>query len=177
MTLRLWMQLVPIPLLIACAAAVVCARPARASDTGAPDKVTFFGPEQSPISSGVSIPAGRAFLWTSGTVPSLADTAAAEGTRARYGDTKIQARSILSKFEAALKDRGLSFKDVVYLRAYVVADPEKGNKPDYPGWFEAYGEKFGTKDNPVKTARSTVAVAGLVNAGWLIEIEAFAVYP
>ena len=34
-----------------------------------------------------------------------------------------------------------------------------------------------TAANPVKTARSTVGVTALVNADWLIEIEAFAVYP
>jgi enamine deaminase RidA (YjgF/YER057c/UK114 family) len=31
--------------------------------------------------------------------------------------------------------------------------------------------------NPVKTARSTVGVAALVNAAYLVEVEAFAVYP
>ena len=36
---------------------------------------------------------------------------------------------------------------------------------------------FKTKENPVKTARSTVGVAALVNPDWLLEIEAVAVYP
>ena len=57
------------------------------------------------------------------------------------------------------------------------ADPAKENKIDVAGWNAAYGEVFNTAANPVKTARSTVGVAALVNADWLIEIEAFAVYP
>ena len=61
--------------------------------------------------------------------------------------------------------------------SYLVPDPAKENKIDVAGWNAAYGEVFNTAANPVKTARSTVGVAALVNADWLIEIEAFAVYP
>lgn len=45
------------------------------------------------------------------------------------------------------------------------------------GWFKAYGKYFHNAQNPFKTARSTVAVTGLVSSDWLIEIEALAVYP
>ncbi|MSU45798.1 MAG: hypothetical protein EXS42_01375 [Lacunisphaera sp.] len=45
------------------------------------------------------------------------------------------------------------------------------------GWIKAYGEFFNNAQNPSKTARSTVAVTGLVSPDWLIKIEAFAVYP
>ena len=79
--------------------------------------------------------------------------------------------------ETMLKERGLALKDIVYLRVYLVADKHKNNAPDYQGWFDAYGEFFGTAANPTKPARSTLAVAGLVNADWLIEIELVAVYP
>ncbi len=68
-------------------------------------------------------------------------------------------------------------KDVVYLRAYLVPDPTKGNRIDMEGWSAAYGEVFGTAANPTKPARSTVGVSALVNSDWLIEIEAFAVFP
>ena len=71
----------------------------------------------------------------------------------------------------------MSLKDVVYLRVYVAADKTKDGKFDYPGWFEAYALFFGTAENPVKPARSTVGVASLVNPDWCIEIEAIAVYP
>ena len=56
-------------------------------------------------------------------------------------------------------------------------DATKQNKIDVAGWNAAYGEVFNTAVNPVKSARSTVGVTALVNADWLIEIEAFAVYP
>jgi enamine deaminase RidA (YjgF/YER057c/UK114 family) len=68
-------------------------------------------------------------------------------------------------------------KDVVYLRAYLVPDPAKQSKIDLIGWNAAYGEVFATAANPTKTARSTVGVTALVNADFLIEIEAFAVWP
>ena len=141
-----------------------------------PTEVTFYG-AGGPIAGGVVVPAGRACVWTSGTVPSPADPGAAAGSAERYGDTKAQAVSVLKKVEAQLKERGLTLKDVVYLRAYLVADPLKGGKPDYRGWFDAYGEFFANERNPTRVARSTVAVAGLVDPDWLIEVEAVAVYP
>lgn len=143
----------------------------------APTSVTFSGSSRSPISSNVAIPPNRAFLWTSGTVPSPADTTAPAGSPARFGDTKTQGISILRNIENQLKEKGLTMKDVVYLRVYVVADKNKGNAFDYQGWFDAYAQFFGTAANPTKPSRSTVGVASLVNAEWLIEIEAFAVYP
>jgi enamine deaminase RidA (YjgF/YER057c/UK114 family) len=135
-----------------------------------------MGAETSPISSSVAIPAGAAWVWTSGTVPSPADPSAAAGSRARYGDTKTQAISTIKAIEARLKERGLALKDVIYLRAYLVTDKEKGSA-DFAGWNEAYGMYFNTAANPTKVARSTVAVTALVSPEWLIEIEAVAVYP
>ena len=143
----------------------------------APTTVTFAGSPRSPISSSVAVPANKAYFWTSGTVPSVADTSAPAGSPARYGDTKTQGMSILRNIEGQLRAKGLTMKDVVYLRVYVVADKNKGNAFDYQGWFDAYAQFFGTADNPTKPARSTVGVAGLVSPEWLIEIEAVAVYP
>jgi enamine deaminase RidA (YjgF/YER057c/UK114 family) len=67
-------------------------------------------------------------------------------------------------------------KDVVYLRCYLVADPATG-KLDVDGWNAAYREFFGTAANPTKPARATVGVAALVVPLWLVEVEAFAVFP
>lgn len=142
---------------------------------GAPRSVTRYGTSTSPILSAVAVPENQAYFWTSGTVPPVIDPNAATGTRDRYGDTKTQATGILTKFQTLLSDGGLSLEDVVYLRVYLVADPVLG-KVDYQGWFDAYAQFFNIGSVP-KVARSTVAVAGLVDSGWLIEIEAVAVYP
>ena len=107
----------------------------------------------------------------------FADTSAPADSPARYGDTKTQAISVLKAIETRLKEHGLGMKDVVYLRAYLVADKNKGNVIDTQGWNDAYGQFFNNTTNPVKTARSTVGVAALVNPAWLVEIEAFAVFP
>lgn len=140
-----------------------------------PEKVEFAGGGN--ISSMVALPANVAVVWTSGTVPGVADRNAPQGSRARYGDTKTQAISVLQRIEALLKERGLGMKDVVYLRAYLVPDKEKGGTIDTQGWNEAYGQFFNTAANPTKPARSTVGVSALVSPDWLIEIEAFAAYP
>ena len=152
------------------------APPAPAA-AAAPAEITFYGGPTSPIASGVIIPPGRASIWVSGTVPPVLKADAPPGSRERYGDTKTQAAGILKAIETQLSARGLTMRDVVYLRAYLIADPAKENKIDAAGWNAAYGEVFNTPANPTKTARSTVGVAALVNPDWLIEIEAFAVYP
>lgn len=141
-----------------------------------PTQVEFSGGGGN-ISSMVALPANTAVIWTSGTVPGIADRNAPAGSRARYGDTKTQAISVLQRIEALLKEKGLTMKDVVYLRAYLVPDKEKGGTIDTQGWNEAYGQFFNNANNPTKVARSTVGVSALVNADWLIEIEAFAAYP
>ena len=142
-----------------------------------PEDVTFTGAASSPISAAVSVPAGQAFFLTSGTVPPVVDEKAPAGDPARYGDTQTQGAGALRQIEVRLKEAGLSLKDVVYLRVYIAADKTKEGKFDYQGWFDAYAKFFGTAENPVKPARSTVGVASLVNPDWLIEIEAVAVYP
>jgi enamine deaminase RidA (YjgF/YER057c/UK114 family) len=141
-----------------------------------PAVVSLPGEAKSPIASGVALPAGRALFWTSGTVPTPLNP---EGrtVHERYGDTYTQGMSCLRNIAAVLAAQGLTLQDVVYLRVYVVPDAAKDGRPDFAGWFKAYGEFFNNPRNPGRTARSTVAVAGLVSPDWLIEIEAFAVYP
>ena len=144
------------------------------AENSEPVDVAFTGEGASPIASGVAVPAGRSYFWTSGTVPSLVKKDGAT-IYERYGDTYVQGVSCLKNIEKVLADQGLTLKDVVYLRVYVVADAAKGGRPDFAGWFKAYGEFFNTATNPVKTARSTVGVSALVSPDWLIEIEAVAV--
>jgi enamine deaminase RidA (YjgF/YER057c/UK114 family) len=144
---------------------------------GASAQVVFYGSPASPISSGVVIPAGMAQVWVSGTVPPVLKADAPAGSRERYGDTRRQAAGILKIIGSQLEAQGVTMKDVVYVRAYLVPDPAKGNTIDTAGWNAAYTEVFGTAANPTKTARSTVGVTALVNADFLIEIEAFAVVP
>jgi enamine deaminase RidA (YjgF/YER057c/UK114 family) len=141
-----------------------------------PANVTFTGDAAASISSGVGVPAGRAYFWTSGTG---APVIKKEGTTTyeRYGDTYVQSVATLKNLSTVLAKQGLTMADVVYLRVYVAPDAMKSAKPDFPAWFKAYGEVFNTKENPVKTARSTVGVAALVNPDWLVEVEAVAVYP
>lgn len=155
---------------------LACSAPLAAVAAQAPDKVDFKGAATSPISASVAIPAGAAWVWTSGTVPTPADPNAPAGSRARYGDTKTQAISALKAIESRLKDRGLTLKDVVYMRVYLVVDKDKGSA-DFAGWNEAYGMFFNNAQNPTKVGRSTLAVAALAAPDFLIEIEAFAVYP
>ncbi len=170
-TLRIWQPGPPSWIwMLAIVTLLTLARPAAG-------QVKFYGNPTSPISSGVVIPGGRASIWISGTTPPVLKADAAVGSRERFGDTQTQAAGILKTIESQLVAQGLTMKDVVYVRAYLVPDKAKGNKIDVTGWNAAYTAVFGTAANPTKTARSTVGVVALVNDDWLIELEAFAVFP
>ena len=174
----LWKKSCLVTALLALASpAAFAQQPPAAPASGPPAEVTFYGNPTAAISSGVVIPAGRASVWISGTTPPVIKADAPAGSPERFGDTKTQAAGILKTIETQLAARGLTMKDVVYVRAYLVPDPQKEKKIDLAGWNAAYSEVFGTATNPTKTARSTVGVLVLVNPDWLIEIEAFAVFP
>jgi enamine deaminase RidA (YjgF/YER057c/UK114 family) len=116
------------------------------------------------------VPAEARTLYLSGNVPDVADPAAPAGTAARYGDTAAQTRSVLAKIEKQLAALGLGMGDVVMMRVFLVAPPGQA-RMDFAGMMKAYSEKFGTPAQPNKPARSTMQVAGLVDPGWLVEIE------
>jgi enamine deaminase RidA (YjgF/YER057c/UK114 family) len=69
------------------------------------------------------------------TTPGVADANAAGDARALA--TRTQATSILKNIAGQLEKQGLTVKDVVYLRAYLVPDPTKGNRIDMEGWSAA----------------------------------------
>ncbi len=123
-----------------------------------------------PISASVEVPAGSRLVYVSGTVPDVADANAPPGTVQRYGDTATQTRSVLRRIEAQLRPHGLGLGDVVMMRVFLVAPPERESM-DFAGMMTAYREFFGTSAQPNKPARSTMEVAGLVDPGWLVEIE------
>jgi enamine deaminase RidA (YjgF/YER057c/UK114 family) len=123
-----------------------------------------------PIATSIGIPAGARIVYVSGTVPDVADGAAAEGSPARFGDTYVQTKSIINKLDSALKEQGMGLGDVVMMRVFLVA-PAGQARMDFAGMMRAYRESFGTAAQPNKPARSTMQVAGLVDPGWLVEIE------
>jgi enamine deaminase RidA (YjgF/YER057c/UK114 family) len=145
------------------------------TDATALDKVVYRGNPSSAISSSVTIPAGKKYFYSSGTLGPVIDSAAAAGSREKHGDTKTQAIGILEKFKADLAKEGLDLSNIIFMRVYVAPDTKTG-KMDFQGWFDAYGLYFGTKENPTKPSRSTIGIAQLVNPDRFIEIEIVAVY-
>ena len=130
-----------------------------------------------PIALAVEVPAGKKVIYLSGAGPKIVDKAAKPDSVAAYGDTKTQAASTLAAIEANLKGLHLEMKDVVKMTVFLVGDPAKEGKIDFAGFMESYKVYFGGKEHPNLPARSTVKVAGLVNPGWLIEVEVVAVAP
>jgi enamine deaminase RidA (YjgF/YER057c/UK114 family) len=123
-----------------------------------------------PIANSVELPAGSRIVYVSGTVPEPADASAPAGSPQRFGDTATQTRSVLRQIERRLRAHGMTLGDVVMMRVFLVSPPGT-SRMDFAGMMTAYREYFGTDAQPNRPARSTMAVAGLVDPGWLVEIE------
>jgi enamine deaminase RidA (YjgF/YER057c/UK114 family) len=130
-----------------------------------------------PISAAVEVPAGKSIVFLSGVVPPVANTAAAKGSLAAYGDTKTQTVGALGAIEKQLKTMNLSMGDVVKMQVFLVGDPAKGGKMDFAGFMDGYRQYFGNAQQPKLPSRSAVQVAALASPGFLIEIEVTAVRP
>ena len=131
---------------------------------------TRMGPAESPIASSVEVPAGNRLVYVSGQVPDVVNAAAVEGSVERFGDTEAQTRSVIRKIEGVLKAHRLTLGDVVMMRVFLVAPPGQP-RMDFAGMMRGYRGFFGTPAQPNKPARSTMQVGGLVDPGWLVEIE------
>ena len=129
-----------------------------------------IGPAESPIAASVEVPAGSRLIYVSGQVPDVVDPAAVEGSVGRFGDTEAQTRSVIRKIDGVLKQNGLGLGDVVMMRVFLVAPPGRP-RMDFAGMMRGYRAFFGTPEQPNKPARSTMQVGGLVDPGWLVEIE------
>jgi enamine deaminase RidA (YjgF/YER057c/UK114 family) len=130
-----------------------------------------------PIAAAVEVPAGKTIVFVSGMVPRVTNDQAPRNSIASFGDTKAQTVSVLQAIGESLARMNLSMKDVVKMQAFLVPDPAKDNRMDFGGFMEGYTQFFGTAEQPNLPSRSVMAVAGLVNPGWLVEIEVTAVRP
>lgn len=130
-----------------------------------------------PIARAVEVPAGRTTVYVSGAVPPVHDANAAMGSIARFGDTRTQTVNTLRNIERTLRDLGLTHGDVVKMQVFLVGSPDHAGRMDFAGFMEGYREFYGTTAQPNLPARSVMQIAGLVNPGWLVEIEVTAVRP
>jgi enamine deaminase RidA (YjgF/YER057c/UK114 family) len=130
-----------------------------------------------PIALAVEVPEGKKVVYLSGAGPAVIDKAAKPNSVASFGDTKQQSASTLADIANTLKGLKLEMKDVVKMTVFLVGDPAKDGNIDFAGFMDAYKVYYGGPQNPNLPARSTVKVAGLVNPGWLVEIEVIAVAP
>ena len=125
------------------------------------------GAPTSPIVQAVTVPSGYTNYYISG-------TPAGKKPDGTWGDTTWQTADSLNKLEATLKQLGLGFGDVVKATVFLVADPNNGNKINFPAMNAEWSKRFGTATQPNKPARSTVQV-NLATEGALVEIEMVAV--
>lgn len=128
-----------------------------------------------PVALAIEIPATATLVNFSGAVPTVIHADQDKTSVAAYGDTKAQTVNVLQGIEQSLKNLGLDMRDVVKLQVYLVGDSAKQGRMDFAGFMEGYLQFFGTVQQPLLPTRSVFQVAGLVNPGFLVEIEVTAV--
>jgi enamine deaminase RidA (YjgF/YER057c/UK114 family) len=156
-----------------CLAAALLLAPAIAS-AAATDIVRHKIPNSDfPIALAVSVPPDATIHFISGQVPPIVDKAAGPDTIAAFGDTKTQTVGVLQKIKEILAGMGLGMGDVVKMQVFLVGDPAQKGRADVTGFMAGYTQFFGGAQ-PNLPARAVMQVAGLSNAGWLVEIEVVA---
>jgi enamine deaminase RidA (YjgF/YER057c/UK114 family) len=172
--LRRWPQTVLLFLAaIALLLGLTLARPAQAE---LPPIVRHPIPDSTfPIAQAVEIPTDGTLVYLSGQVPAVIAPDADPTSIEAFGDTEAQTITVLEKIDDILTSIDLTMADVVKMQAFLVGDPELDGSMDFPGFMDGYTQFFGTEDQPNLPARSTMQISGLVNPGWLVEIEVVAV--
>ncbi len=127
-----------------------------------------------PIARAVELPADAKLVYVSGQVPPVVNADVPRDSVEAFGDTTKQTVGVLERIQSVLNDLGLTMGDVVKMQVFLVGDPNNGGVMDFAGFMEGYTQFFGTEEQPNLPARSAMQVAGLVNPGWLVEIEVVA---
>lgn len=135
-----------------------------------------YGAKERHILAGIGVLPNTALYWTQGTTPPVIDESVPETDIRHRGDMRTQARNTLLALQKNLAGVGLSFKDVVYLRAFLAPD-RRTSAFDYDGWNAAYGEFFNNAENPHKPSRTTVTTPTYGSPSMKIEIEIIAAFP
>lgn len=135
-------------------------------------------PGKSPyFADSITVKPGTALFFTWGVTPSPRAKAIARGetndSTERYGDTYAQARALMTQLTEDLREAGLSLRDVIAVRANLVAEPEL----DMAGWNKAFSEFFGNATNPHKPARTTIGISRLFHPDYRAEVEFIAAIP
>ncbi|HEY0944278.1 MAG TPA: RidA family protein [Opitutaceae bacterium] len=147
----------------------LAARP-NAALTARPGKSPYFA-------DSVTVRPGTALFFTWGVTPSPRAKAIARGettdSSERYGNTYAQARALMTQLTEDLREAGLSLRDVIAVRANLVAEPEL----DMAGWNKAFSEFFGNATNPHKPARTTIGISRLFHPDYRAEVEFIAAIP
>lgn len=136
-----------------------------------------YGTKEGRIYDGMGIKPDTAYYWTAGTTPPVLKPDAPKDSPEYYGDMKTQTTGILTRLKENLAGVGLTFGDVVFLRAFVAPDKLRDGKFDYDSWNAAYSEFFNNAVNPHKPARTTVTTPSYGTPGMLLEIEILAAFP
>lgn len=125
----------------------------------------------------VTVKPGTPLFFTWGVTPSPRAKAIGRGETKneaeRYGDTYAQARALMTQLTEDLREAGLSLRDVIAVRANLVAEPDL----DMAGWNKAFAEFFGTATNPHKPARTTIGISRLFHPDYRAEVEFVAAIP
>lgn len=150
------------------------------------------------IASGVGVGSGVDLYFSSGTGPSVVNSAGSGPYRYAPAGTSAadltyeQGLNALRNVRANLESQGLTLADVISMRVFLQAPPD-ATVAQFAGFNNAYRKFMANLDrrtgevvpayapvefeNNARPSRSLLEVANLPVSGWLVEIEVVAAYP
>lgn len=124
------------------------------------------------VSRRVEFDATARLVAFSAQMPPVTDVSADPHSLGAFGNTHQQTLGCLQRLHDVMQEAGLTLDHLLTTTVYLVADPTSG-RIDFAGFNEAWSAFFQARTTAYP-ARTVVQVAGLVNPGWLIEIQALA---
>jgi enamine deaminase RidA (YjgF/YER057c/UK114 family) len=115
------------------------------------------------VASGIAVKPGAALYLSEGALPTVG------------GDMKTQALSTLESLKSHLAEAGASFRDVVFLRAYLV--PVADGSVDRDGWNAAYTTFFNNPGQPHKPGAGHDSSLFAAEVRFEVGIDLIAVVP
>ncbi|MCC5806088.1 MAG: hypothetical protein JJU00_07130 [Opitutales bacterium] len=134
-----------------------------------------YGRMRWPMSTGKAVAPGRALLFSAGMLAAPMNPTMPE-RHWMYGRVDAQAASILREGLGILREAGLGYEDVFFMRTIMFPERNVGIGRNFGIFNREYSRYLNNEDNPNKPTRTVMSAPGYTYRGQLMALEMYALY-
>ena len=134
-----------------------------------------YGRMRWPMSTGKAVAPGRALLLSAGMLAAPMNPRMPE-RHWMYGRVDAQAASILREGEGILREAGLGYEDVFFMRTIMFPERNVGIGRNFGIFNREYTRFLNNEENPNKPTRTVMSVPGYTYRGQLMALEMYALF-